>query len=234
MNWIFAFVVFLSLFGSSIDAVNDPILRRALLYYNQGEHKQCLSVLSEHIQDPKTLISSTEKKMYLYFLVETDVNQLDTVLHRIYKEERLYPGKRFFALVYIFMDKAILMGEHTKILYWGEVFRQRGRLSNYYLKGLYLYACVLFGKKKFQTLQLVLDEALSFEKAVRHRDKFLLLNSARPNESYSIETKHLKTAIDSNYRYLIFRNLIRYYHKKGKVEEAHRLQKVLAKYNRIY
>jgi hypothetical protein len=234
MSRIFTLVTFLSLLVPSLYAVNDPVLRSALLYYNKGEYKQSLSILTDHIHNSNVSISSTEKKMYLYFLIETDVNQLDSVLHRLYKEERLYPGKRFFALVYIFMDKAILVGEHTKILYWGEVFRQRGRLSNYYLKGLYLYACVLFGKKKFQTLQLVLDEALSFEKAVRHRDKFLLLNSARPNDNYSIETKHLQTAIHSNYRYLIFRNLIYYYRKKGKVEEANRLQKVLSKYNRIY
>lgn len=233
MWWGYIVSALLFFYSFSLFPTTGSLYKSARMAYNQGQYEECVSLLHNYIHTSETL-SSKDRKVILYFITEGNIRKLDTVLNRLYEKERENLGKNFFILIYIFMDKAILSRDYKLAANWGEVFRLYAKPSNLYLKGMYLYSCILFFIKDYQALQLTLDEALIHESYLRSKDKFLLLNSAVPDEGFSVKNKHIRTAIRSKYRRLIFSNLIRFYDKTGRTKKSLHLKKVLIKYERIY
>ena len=197
-------------------------LYQAKRYYKQGKYKECLVTVNRILAQTRILKPELEV-LLLYFLTESDLAKLDKTLQRLYRKRVRYIHPNFFFLTYVFMDKALVLGQFQRGVHWGKVFATRGKKSSLYLKGMYLYTNLLFVSKDYKNVRLVLAKLQQKKLRKREREKLFLLQTAGLQRQSKLQKGILLSAYRSKYKRMLFRNLIVYYYRKGNKRYAKKL-----------
>ncbi|MEM7180245.1 MAG: hypothetical protein AAF518_05000 [Spirochaetota bacterium] len=203
-------------------AYSQQDLVQAKKYYKQGKYKECLATTNRILAKTRILKPNSEA-LLLYFLTESDLGKLDKTLQRLYRKRARHIHPNFFFLTYVFMDKALVLGEFQRAVYWGEVFAQRGEKSSLYIKGMYLYTNLLFSNKDYKNMRLILTKLQQKKMRKREKEKLLLLQTANLKKKSRLQKGILLSAYRSKYKRMIFRNLILFYYRNGNKKFAKKL-----------
>jgi len=158
---LFVFIVGFLSFSSAMFASADenPTLKRVLELYKRKDFKEINKIASEYIRSQEEL-SQDDKVIKVYFHTENDLQKLDTVLDQIYKNtDELSP--KFHTLTYMLMEKTLLAEQYDIGVKWGDIYRKEAKSKKTkYIKGLYLYSCLLYKANKSTISLSVIDNAL--------------------------------------------------------------------------
>ncbi len=233
MKLILVFILYLALFTSSLlsSSEENPTLKKILDLYKKKDYKEISKVASEYIHKSEDL-SQDDKVLKFYFHTENDIRKLDLVLDNIYKNTDEVNSK-FHTLTYMLMEKAILVDEYDIGVKWGDIFRKEAKSKKQkYIKGLYLYSCLLYKAERPLISLSVIDTALKEKPSKKMIEKLKLLRIAQLKNDFQIivETKnYLKNNYDSNYADVIFAYMIQSYRNVGKKKRVEELKEEFKK-----
>lgn len=225
---IFYFILFFCLFSISQYAREQTSLQKARAFYQKGMYQECLAIANGQIRKSLELYPGQEM-LLLYFLTENDLNKLNLILNRIYKKNSKTLHPNFFFLIYVFLDKSMVIGNFAQAGYWGKIFYQRGLSSSLFQRGMYLYASILFMQKKIEKSQKILNIINQQKIKPKQKEKLLLLQTAAPNPEFRLQAEIFHFAYRSRYRKFIFQNLIRLYIQKKQIKKARKLYRFYRK-----
>ncbi len=228
MKLIFISLIGLLLFYSSFlfPAEDDQTLKRILELYKRKDFKEITKLASEYIR-AKEELAQDDKVIKFYFHTENDLQKLDIVLDNIYKNtDELSP--KFHALNYMLMEKALLSEQFDIGVKWGDIFRKEAKSKKpKYIKGLYLYSCLLYKANKSAISLSVIDSALKEKPSKKFTSKLKLLRIAQLKNDFQIivESKnYLKNNYESTYADFIFAHMIQAYRNTGKKKRVEQLK----------
>ena len=228
MKLIFVFllssaILFYPLFPSSDE---ESTLSKITEHYKRKNYKEISKIASEYIQKLPEL-DQDDKVIKFYFHSESDVQKLDTVLDTIYKNTEEV-NFRFHNLTYILMEKALLSEEYEIGAKWGDIYRQEAKSKNRkYIKGLYVYSCLLYKAGKSTLSLSVIDTALKEKPSKKMMDKLKLLRITQLKNDFQViveSRNYLKNNYESTYADFIFAHMVQAYRNTGKKKKVEELK----------
>ncbi len=230
MKLIFVLIYFfsLSLFAS---ADENPTLKKILELYKRKDYKEITKLANDYIQS-KEEISQDDKVIKFYFHTESDLQKLDIVLDKIYKNTDELSSK-FHTLNYMLMEKSLLADQYEIGVKWGDIYRREAKSKKpKYIKGLYLYSCLLYKANRSTISLSVIDNALKDKPSKKIANKLKLLRIAQLKNDFQIiiESKNfLKNNYDSTYADFIFVHMVQAYRNTGKKKRVEQLKEEFKK-----
>jgi|GEM_PF-2003075 hypothetical protein len=225
---LFVFIVGFLSFSSAMFASADenPTLKRVLELYKRKDFKEINKIASEYIRSQEEL-SQDDKVIKVYFHTENDLQKLDTVLDQIYKNtDELSP--KFHTLTYMLMEKTLLAEQYDIGVKWGDIYRKEAKSKKTkYIKGLYLYSCLLYKANKSTISLSVIDNALKEKPNKKITGKLKLLRIAQLKNDFQVivESKnYLKNNYESTYADFIFAHMVQAYRNTGKKKRVEQLK----------
>lgn len=225
---LFVFIVGFLSFSSAMFASADenPTLKRVLELYKRKDFKEINKIASEYIRGQEEL-SQDDKVIKVYFHTENDLQKLDTVLDQIYKNtDELSP--KFHTLTYMLMEKTLLAEQYDIGVKWGDIYRKEAKSKKTkYIKGLYLYSCLLYKANKSTISLSVIDNALKEKPNKKITGKLKLLRIAQLKNDFQVivESKnYLKNNYESTYADFIFAHMVQAYRNTGKKKRVEQLK----------
>lgn len=210
---------------------SESTLQRILEHYKRKNHKEISKITAEYIQNSPEL-DQDDKVIRFYFHTETDVSKLDLVLDTIYKKTDEV-SNRFHLLTYILMEKALLAEEYEIGVKWGEVYRKEAKSKKKkYVRGLYLYACLLYKSSQTASSLSVIDSAIKEKPSKKLLDKLKLLRIAQLKNDFQViveSRNYLKNNSDSIYADFIFAHMVQAYRNTGKKKKVEELKEEFRK-----
>jgi hypothetical protein len=207
-------------------ADENPTLKRVLELYKRKDFKEINKIASEYIRSQEEL-SQDDKVIKVYFHTENDLQKLDTVLDQIYKNtDELSP--KFHTLTYMLMEKTLLAEQYDIGVKWGDIYRKEAKSKKTkYIKGLYLYSCLLYKANKSTISLSVIDNALKEKPNKKITGKLKLLRIAQLKNDFQVivESKnYLKNNYESTYADFIFAHMVQAYRNTGKKKRVEQLK----------
>jgi len=225
---LFVLIVGFLSFSSAMFASADenPTLKRVLELYKRKDFKEINKIASEYIRSQEEL-SQDDKVIKVYFHTENDLQKLDTVLDQIYKNtDELSP--KFHTLTYMLMEKTLLAEQYDIGVKWGDIYRKEAKSKKTkYIKGLYLYSCLLYKANKSTISLSVIDNALKEKPNKKITGKLKLLRIAQLKNDFQVivESKnYLKNNYESTYADFIFAHMVQAYRNTGKKKRVEQLK----------
>lgn len=208
---ILIFFSILFIYSMEIFSLNDPVvLERIQTHIKKKEFLEASKLAEKHVKS-LTELNQSDKIIRYYFLLESNLDKLDLVLESIYKTtDKL--NFRFHSLVFILIEKSLLVGDFQLGSKWGEIYKKEARSKKKkYYRGLYYYACHLY-KLNDKVAALNVIESVLREKTKKNlTDKITLLKILHYKNEYQfmLQSKNfIKKNPDSNYVDLVFINMI--------------------------
>lgn len=213
------------------ESSDNPTLKKILDLYKQKDFKEISKVASEYIK-AKEDISQDDKVIKFYFHTENDLTKLDALLDKIYKNTEELNSK-FHTLSFMLMEKALLAEEYEIGIKWGDIFRREAKSKKpKYIRGLYLYSCLLYKANKNSLSLTVIDNAMKEKTNAKILGKLKLLRIAQLKNDFQIivESKnYLKNNYDSAYADFIFAHMVQAYRNAGKKKRVEQLKEEFKK-----
>ncbi len=225
---LFVFTVVFLFVSSAMFASADenPTLKRVLELYKRKDFKEINKIASEYIRTQEEL-HQDDKVIKLYFHTENDLQKLDSLLDQIYKNTDEVSSK-FHTLTYMLMEKSLLAEQFDIGVKWGDVYRKEAKSKKTkYIKGLYLYSCLLYKANKSSVSLSVIDNALKEKPSKKITSKLKLLRIAQLKNDFQVivESKnYLKNNYESTYADFIFAHMVQAYRNTGKKKRVEQLK----------
>ncbi|MBK8395094.1 MAG: hypothetical protein IPL26_07580 [Leptospiraceae bacterium] len=228
MKLFLLFLLYIILLTSNLfsSSQENPTLKKILELYKRKDFKEISRLANDYIQKSEEL-SQDDKVLKFYFHTESDIRKLDSILDTIYKNTDEVNSK-FHILTYMLMEKALLVDEYEIGVKWGDIFRKEAKAKKQrYVKGMYLYSCLLYKAERPLISLSVIDMALKEKPSQKMAEKLKLLRIAQLKNDFQIivETKNfLKNNYDSNYSDVVFTYMIQSYRNVGKQKRVKELK----------
>jgi hypothetical protein len=207
-------------------ADESPTLKKILELYKRKDFKEITKLAIDYIQNSPEL-SQDDKVIKFYFHTENDLQKLDLILDKIYKNtDEISP--KFHTLNYMLMEKALLAEQYEIGVKWGDIYRKEAKSKKpKYIKGLYLYSCLLYKANRSTISLSVIDSALKEKPSKKITGKLKLLRIAQLKNDFQVivESKnYLKNNYDTTYADFIFAHMVQAYRNTGKKKRVEQLK----------
>jgi predicted Zn-dependent protease len=207
-------------------AEESPTLKRAMELYKRKDYKEINKLSSDYIRTQNEL-NQDDKVIKLYFHTENDLQKLDAILDRLYKNTDDLSSK-FHTLTYMLMEKSLLAEQYDIGVKWGDIYRKEAKSrKTKYIKGLYLYSCLLYKANKSSQSLSMIDNALKEKPNKKIVSKLKLLRIAQLKNDFQVivESKnYLKNNYESTYADFIFAHMVQAYRNTGKKRRVEELK----------
>ena len=131
------------------------------------------------------------------------------------------------------MEKSLLAEQYDIGVKWGDIYRREAKSKKpKYIKGLYLYSCLLYKANRTAISLSVIDSALKEKPSKRIMKKLKLLRIAQLKNDFQviIESKNfLKNNYDATYADFIFAHMVQAYRNTGKKKRVEQLKEEFRK-----
>ncbi|HNI26932.1 MAG TPA: hypothetical protein PLJ29_11270, partial [Leptospiraceae bacterium] len=196
--------ILISFFVSA--SLGADTFKRAFQAYMAKDYKVCRLYSEKYIRE--SAVNDPASQIFkIYFKTESNLIKLDYVLEKFYKENETLP-KEFYALVSIFLEKA-LVSQNLKLgLKWGERYYLEAAKTKKYFKGLFLYSSLLFLAKEKQRAVSVLtsidSEKINDEEWKTRLELLRISSLENPKDIIKESKRYLKKHYNEKYSdYLI-------------------------------
>ena len=126
------------------------------------------------------------------------------------------------------MEKALLSEEYEIGAKWGDIYRQEAKSKKRkYIKGLYVYSCLLYKAGKSTLSLSVIDTALKEKPSKKMMDKLKLLRITQLKNDFQViveSRNYLKNNYESTYADFIFAHMVQAYRNTGKKKKVEELK----------
>jgi hypothetical protein len=100
-----------------------------------------------------------ERLILLFVSSSSSLEEMDGLLEKCYQANP-DQGSVFYNSIYLFMERGLVVGDHSNVEKWGYRFRQNGQKSSRYAEGLYLYASMFYESNRPKDALFVISLAL--------------------------------------------------------------------------
>ncbi|MCC5816288.1 MAG: hypothetical protein JJT78_16175 [Leptospira sp.] len=100
-----------------------------------------------------------ERLVLLFVSSSSSLSEMDGLLEKCYQANS-NRGSVFYNSIYLFMERGLVVGDHSNVEKWGYRFRQNGQQSSRYAEGLYLYASMFYESNRPKDALFVISLAL--------------------------------------------------------------------------
>jgi hypothetical protein len=201
----------LFLFHTNIFSLSDSVVLEKIQSHIQKKEFLEASKIAEKYLKNLPVLDQSDKIIRYYFLLESNLDKLDQALESIYKStDKL--NFRFHSLVFILIEKSLLVGDYQIGVKWGEIYKKEARSKKKkYFRGLYFYACHLYKLNDKVAALTVVEQVLREKTKKNLKDKLTLLKILHYKNEYQfmMESKNfIRKNPDSNYVDIVFVNMI--------------------------
>ncbi len=115
--------------------------------FKRGNYSQASSISIQYIKSQE-FSNYDERFLIIYITGEKQINEIHWVLKKSL-EKKPDRSSIFYNSIYLLLERALVLKDFNKGIYWGAIYEKEGGSSKKYEEGMYLYACILLesGKK---------------------------------------------------------------------------------------
>ncbi len=135
------------LVGSYSISAKTPDFEKVHDEFKRGNYSQASSISIQYIKS-LDFNDYDERFLVIYITGEKQISEIHWVLKKSL-ERKPNRSSIFYNAIYLLLERALVLKDFNKGIYWGAIYEKEGGSSKKYEEGMYLYACILLesGKK---------------------------------------------------------------------------------------